>query len=183
MQNLIEQNLTTAIQQKLCVDASTNLSHQQSSSSDMSPQQQQQPNLKTAQPQDATNERGDELDHLASSKSTRGYNYNKNKKKSQNSNHTTGISSNPNNQNKSGKGLTKQTSGRGANLGSNYAANKDKHVNGSSKKPNLNHLLNFTYESRDESNYYEYERVTKQFWSTKLNKNSCFSKEQFLQAK
>ena len=53
-----------------------------------------------------------------------------------------------------------------------------------SKKTNLNHLLNFTYESaRDHENYYEYERMTKQFWSMKMSKNSCFSKEQFLQAK
>ena len=54
-----------------------------------------------------------------------------------------------------------------------------------SKKKNLNHLLNFTYESVKESNenYFEYERSAKQFWSTKLSKNSCFSKEQFLQAK
>ncbi len=53
-------------------------------------------------------------------------------------------------------------------------------------KANLNHLLNFTYESyrdptRDE-NYYEYERFTKQFWSMKLSKSTCFSKEQFLLA-
>lgn len=56
--------------------------------------------------------------------------------------------------------------------------------NGGSKKTNLNHLLNFTYESMRDSgeNYYEYERMTKQFWSTKLAKNSYFSKEQFLQA-
>ena len=62
-------------------------------------------------------------------------------------------------------------------------------INGSlktgSKKTNLNHLLNFTYEStRDHTNEnYEYERLTKQFWSMKLSKNSYFSKEQFLQAK
>ncbi len=53
-------------------------------------------------------------------------------------------------------------------------------------KANLNHLLNFTYESyrdstRDE-NYYEYERFTKQFWSMKLSKSTYFSKEQFLLA-
>ncbi len=56
---------------------------------------------------------------------------------------------------------------------------------GESKKKNLNHLLNFTYESTRDSqeNYYEYEKMTKQFWSLKLNKNSYFSKEQFLQAK
>ena len=62
-------------------------------------------------------------------------------------------------------------------------------INGSlktgSKKTNLNHLLNFTYEStRDQAmENYEYERLTKQFWSMKLSKNSYFSKEQFLQAK
>ena len=181
---IIEQDLTSAIQQKLCVDVSTtNLPHQPLSSSDMS--QQEQLNLNSAQPQEATNERGDELNHLASSKGTRGNNYNKNKKKYQNSANPTSISSNSNQSigNKNGKGLTKQTSGREAHLGANNGVHKDKHVNGFNKKPNLNHLLNFTYESRDESNYYEYERVSKQFWSTKLNKNSCFSKEQFLQAK
>jgi hypothetical protein len=54
-----------------------------------------------------------------------------------------------------------------------------------SKKTNLNHLLNFTYESfRDrDHDQYEYEKFTKQFWSMKLSKNSFFSKEQFLQAK
>jgi hypothetical protein len=56
---------------------------------------------------------------------------------------------------------------------------------GGGGKTNLNHLLNFTYESyrdaRDE-NYYEYERFTKQFWSMKLSKSSYFSKEQFLLA-
>jgi len=54
-----------------------------------------------------------------------------------------------------------------------------------SKKTNLNHLLNFTYESSKESNenYYEYENYSKQFWSTKFSKSSYFSKEQFLQAK
>ena len=62
-------------------------------------------------------------------------------------------------------------------------------INGSlktgSRKTNLNHLLNFTYESsRDNTTEnYEYERLTKQFWSMKLSKNSYFSKEQFLQAK
>ena len=58
-------------------------------------------------------------------------------------------------------------------------------VRNGSKKTNLNHLLNFTYESARDSNenYYEYERFTKQFWSMKLTKNSYFSKEQFLQAK
>ena len=56
---------------------------------------------------------------------------------------------------------------------------------GGPKKTNLNHLLNFTYESMRDSNenYYEYERMTRQFWSMKLAKNSYFSKEQFLQAK
>jgi hypothetical protein len=59
------------------------------------------------------------------------------------------------------------------------------HKRGEPKKKNLNHLLNFTYESARDSNenYYEYERMTKQFWSCKLSKNSYFSKEQFLQAK
>lgn len=67
---------------------------------------------------------------------------------------------------------------------SSPASNGFRSGNGS-KKTNLNHLLNFTYESMRDSgeNYYEYERMTKQFWSTKLAKNSYFSKEQFLQAK
>lgn len=51
------------------------------------------------------------------------------------------------------------------------------------KKTNLNHLLNFTYKSRDlTENYYEYERTTRNFFSTKLSKSSLFNKEQFLQA-
>jgi hypothetical protein len=54
-----------------------------------------------------------------------------------------------------------------------------------SKKTNLNHLLNFTYASNKDSveNYYEYEKYSRQFWSTKFSKSSCFNKEQFLQAK
>ncbi|CAF0706252.1 unnamed protein product [Brachionus calyciflorus] len=51
------------------------------------------------------------------------------------------------------------------------------------KKTNLNHLLNFTFKSRDPmENYYEYEKTTRNFFSTKLSKSSVFSKEQFLQA-
>jgi hypothetical protein len=52
-----------------------------------------------------------------------------------------------------------------------------------SRKQNLNHLLNFQY-SQIKENQYDYEtKMMKQFWSTKLNKTSIFTKEQFLQAK
>ena len=75
-----------------------------------------------------------------------------------------------------------------------YASNNNNNRNnggnnnggGGSRKKNLNHLLNFTYESsRDTQHdtYYEYERYAKQFWSTKHSKSSFYSKEQFLQAK
>lgn len=64
-----------------------------------------------------------------------------------------------------------------------YGLNGNGRCKVGTKKTNLNHLLNFTYESRDpQENYYEYEKSTKQFWSTKLSKGSVFSKEQFLQA-
>ena len=67
---------------------------------------------------------------------------------------------------------------------SNSGNGKKQQQWGGPKKQNLNHLLNFTYESqRENENYYEYERQGRQFWSTKLAKNSYFSKEQFLQAK
>ena len=67
-----------------------------------------------------------------------------------------------------------------------YALNNNNAVaRTGSKKTNLNHLLNFTYESARDSgeNSYEYEKFAKQFWSGKINKNSFFSKEKFLQAK
>ncbi len=51
-----------------------------------------------------------------------------------------------------------------------------------SKKQNLNHLLNFKYFSREKQFDHE-TKMMKQFWSTKLNKSSMFTKEQFLQAK
>jgi hypothetical protein len=51
-----------------------------------------------------------------------------------------------------------------------------------SKKQNLNHLLNFKYIPSEKK--YDYEtKMMKQFWSTRLNKSSIFTKEQFLQAK
>lgn len=66
----------------------------------------------------------------------------------------------------------------------NYGLENDTTLDSpSSKKTNLNHLLNFTYKSRDlNENFYEYERTTRNFFSTKLSKSSLFNKEQFLQA-
>lgn len=64
-----------------------------------------------------------------------------------------------------------------------YGLNTNGNTKIGSKKNNLNHLLNFSYESmRDSNENYEYERAYKQFWSNKISKNSYFSKEQFLQA-
>ncbi|RNA33446.1 RING finger 10 [Brachionus plicatilis] len=66
----------------------------------------------------------------------------------------------------------------------NYGLEQDTYLDRpGTKKTNLNHLLNFNYKSRDPTDsFYEYERSTRSFFSTKLSKTSVFSKEQFLQA-
>lgn len=63
-----------------------------------------------------------------------------------------------------------------------YAFNTTGDIKTRSKKNNLNHLLNFSYDHKASNESYEYETFSKQFWSNKIAKSSYFSKEQFLQA-
>lgn len=113
-------------------------------------------------------------------KGRNGNNNNASKQQQQQQNKSKGVSSNQERSNLIQKIVDYDV----GNQKSETTASKTVKLSTGPRKQNLNHLLNFTYESTRDSNenYYEYERLGRQFWSTKLSKNSYFSKEQFLQA-